>query len=177
MSLVMRKSKKINCAKNEQSSDVAVVTNKDKVKLIITDLGCDIYSIPTLCHKYNLKVHQFYSEIYKDKELEKSLSLARINQAWIYADQIIDIADSCPKDKDEVNKARLAIDARKFLLARLTPQKHLENLVTALEAANNNENSRLEKVINDAKGDASALSKIYEQLIKQPAVLQGSASV
>ena len=147
-------------------------TDIEIIKEIIINLSCDTNTVTRLCQDYSIGRSTFYKLVKADQELQRSLALARINQAWIYADQIIDLADNCPHDALSINKARLAIDARKFLLARLVPQKQFEKL--DLEAANNNDDSKYEKAMNEAKGDANALSKIYEELIRQPAVFPGS---
>lgn len=147
-------------------------TDIEIIKEIIINLSCDTNTVTQLCQDYSIGRSTFYKLVKADPELQRSLALARINQAWIYADQIIDLADGCGNDVLSINKARLAIDARKFLLARLTPQKQFEKL--DLENDGKNEDGKYEKMINDAKGDANALSKIYEELIRQPAVLKGS---
>ncbi len=45
---------------------------------------------------------------------------AREAQAELYADDIIEIADSA--DEDKINSARLKIDARKWVVTRLLPR-------------------------------------------------------
>lgn len=54
---------------------------------------------------------------------------ARAKQADTYADQIVTIADTA----DDPNKARLQIDARKWVAAKLLPKKYGERTTTAVE--------------------------------------------
>ena len=49
---------------------------------------------------------------------------AREQQADLYADEIIEIADACEPEAAAVAKAKARIDARKWLAARLAPKKY-----------------------------------------------------
>lgn len=53
---------------------------------------------------------------------------ARTRQAEHYAQQIIDIADSAPETVKGVEKARLQIDARKWVAAKLLPKAYGERV-------------------------------------------------
>lgn len=55
----------------------------------------------------------------EDKELAQHYARARADQADTYADQIIEIADSA----EDANLAKVQIDARKWVAARLLPKK------------------------------------------------------
>lgn len=54
---------------------------------------------------------------------------ARARQADHYADQIVTIADTA----DDANKARLQIDARKWVAAKLLPKKYGERTTQTIE--------------------------------------------
>ncbi|MBP2844577.1 ubiquitin carboxyl-hydrolase [Dickeya oryzae] len=49
-------------------------------------------------------------------------------RADVIFDEIIDIADSAEADASEVAKARLKIDARKWVLSRMAPKKYGERI-------------------------------------------------
>lgn len=53
---------------------------------------------------------------------------AREQQADLYADEIIEIADNCPPIHEEIAKAKVRIDTRKWKAARLTPKKYGDRL-------------------------------------------------
>lgn len=68
------------------------------------------------------------------------------------------------------NKDNVRLNAATYLLDKITSTYLTE--AENSEADNSNEISRYEKMINEANGDANALSKIYEQLIRQPTALK-----
>ena len=53
---------------------------------------------------------------------------AREQQADLYADEIIEIADKCPPIHEEIAKAKVRIDTRKWKAARLAPKKYGDRL-------------------------------------------------
>lgn len=55
-------------------------------------------------------------------------AIARGIQADVFADEITDIADSADKDTPSIAKARLQIDARKWIASKLKPKKYGEKL-------------------------------------------------
>lgn len=66
-----------------------------------------------------LAAHESFRDIY---------AKAREVQADVFADEITDIADSADKDTPSIAKARLQIDARKWIAAKLKPKKYGEKL-------------------------------------------------
>lgn len=49
---------------------------------------------------------------------------ARELQAERWADEIVSIGDDVPSDRDAVQRARLRVDTRKWLLSKLLPKKY-----------------------------------------------------
>ena len=67
-----------------------------------------------------------YYWLRKIPEFEQQYGLAKRNQLELMAEEILEIADDSAGDKGNsanVNRARLMVDARKFILERLMPEK------------------------------------------------------
>lgn len=60
----------------------------------------------------------------ENDEFSKQYARAREEQAVSFADEIIQIADSVEPDSAAVAKAKLQIDSRKWLAARMAPKKY-----------------------------------------------------
>lgn len=60
----------------------------------------------------------------ENKAFSEQYARAREKQAEFYADEIIEIADSVIAAAEEVAKARLQIDARKWHASKLAPKKY-----------------------------------------------------
>lgn len=60
----------------------------------------------------------------EDTQFCDQYARAREQQMDLYADEIIEIADSAEPESGAVQKARLQIDARKWLAAKLYPKKY-----------------------------------------------------
>ena len=56
---------------------------------------------------------------------------AQQRRAEKWAEEIVEIADDAPKD--DVNKARLQVDARKWIASKLLPKKYGDRQTIALE--------------------------------------------
>ena len=63
-----------------------------------------------------------YRWIAKHDEFRDLYAHAREDQADTLADEIVDIADNC--ERDDANKARLQVDARKWVAAKLKPKRY-----------------------------------------------------
>lgn len=63
------------------------------------------------------------------EDFREQYAHARAKQADTYADQIVTIADTA----DDANKARLKIDARKWVASKLLPKKYGERTTTTHE--------------------------------------------
>lgn len=60
----------------------------------------------------------------ENQEFSKQYARAREEQAVSFADEIISIADSVEPDSAAVAKAKLQIDSRKWLAAKMAPKKY-----------------------------------------------------
>lgn len=60
----------------------------------------------------------------ENEEFSKQYARAREEQAVSFADEIIQIADSVEPDSAAVAKAKLQIDSRKWLAAKMAPKKY-----------------------------------------------------
>ena len=57
-------------------------------------------------------------------EFLQQYTRAKEAQAELLADEMIEIADDCGKTSDEIKKAALRIDTRKFVAVKLLPKKY-----------------------------------------------------
>ena len=62
------------------------------------------------------------------KELAEQYANAQAARADYFFDDILEIADSTPDDKEAVAAARLKIDTRKWIMGRMCPKKYAENV-------------------------------------------------
>lgn len=85
----------------------------------------------------------------KYPEFLNNYTRAREAQADVFADEITAIADECEAKTDEVSKARLRVDARKWVAAKLKPKKYGDSVLTKHA---------------DADGNALKFSSILESL-------------
>ena len=76
-----------------------------------------------------------YSWLNKDKEFSEQYTRARARQEDSYFEDLIEIADGVIPDAAEVAKARVQIDARKWVLSRMNPKKYGDKVQTELSGA------------------------------------------
>lgn len=67
----------------------------------------------------------------KDAEFAAKYGAARAQGMEARAAEIIELADNAGLSNEEINKARLQIDARKWTLAKMLPRKYGEQLTLA----------------------------------------------
>lgn len=79
----------------------------------------------------------------------RSITRPREQQADLYADEIIEIADACEPEAAAVAKAKARIDARKWLAARLAPKKYGDRLDVNAVAAVKVESRSLADIFTD----------------------------
>jgi len=87
-------------------------------------------SLPRISKKLGFDLVSFYSWLRKYDEFLKKYTQAKEDQADTMAEQMLDISDSeLPRDvfgkidSAAVNQARLRVDTRKWIAARLKPKK------------------------------------------------------
>ena len=120
-------------------------TTRDKALDIIAEvaLGEPVYK---LCKSYGIGSKAFYKLLASDEGIQKAYAAAKDAALDIIAEEIIQLADECRmgvktvKKKtgtetttgDMVERSRLQIDARKWLLAHLAPKRYGDKLETTL---------------------------------------------
>ena len=99
---------------------------KDYNKLfdeVIDDISNKGVSLITAI-KGKMSPTKFY-ELLKDKDRDETYTRAREARADIIADEIIQIADNCKgEDNVAVQRDRLKVDTRKWLLSKLMPKRY-----------------------------------------------------
>lgn len=82
-------------------------------------------SMAEICRRKDMPAEStVYKWLAEGGAFSERYARAREEQADGFADEIIDIADSVAPETGEVAKAKLQIDARKWLAARLAPKKY-----------------------------------------------------
>jgi hypothetical protein len=97
----------------------------DEIAQKICDLILDGNSIRSICSFVDMPHVSTVMRWLKDhNDFAKSYTLAKQQYAEFIFDEILEIADQCPMDKDSIAKARLMIDARKYTVSKLAPKKY-----------------------------------------------------
>jgi hypothetical protein len=107
-----------------------VSINDATLDAILTEVAAGT-AIRTALRSHGVTPYTFYSLITASGEVGERYARAKTAGLDAVADESMDIADSCPIDKDSVAKARLQIDTRKWLLSKLAPKKYGERTVIA----------------------------------------------
>lgn len=63
-----------------------------------------------------------------NSEFSDQYTQAQERRADYYFEEILEIADSCPADKEEVAAAKLRIDTRKWIMGRMSPKKYSDRV-------------------------------------------------
>lgn len=96
----------------------------------IKDLICEGIttgkSLSAICRDNLIVQSSVYSQLSKDEAFAERYARARERQADFYADEIIELADSCSGSLEDSNRTRLQIDARKWACGKLFPRKYSE---------------------------------------------------
>jgi hypothetical protein len=96
----------------------------------IKDLICEGItigkSLSAICRDNLIVQSSVYSQLSKDEAFAERYARARERQADFYADEIIELADSCSGSLEDSNRTRLQIDARKWACGKLHPRKYSE---------------------------------------------------
>ena len=82
-------------------------------------------SMAQICRRKDMPAEStVYKWLAEGGAFSERYARAREQQADLYADEIIEIADACEPEAAAVAKAKARIDARKWLAARLAPKKY-----------------------------------------------------
>lgn len=102
----------------------------------ICDLIARGLSLRTICVKSDMPSMSTVCKWLKgNSEFSEQYARAREEQADVYADEIVEIADSVEPDTAAVSKAKLQIDARKWKAAKLAPKKYGDKVEQQISGA------------------------------------------
>jgi hypothetical protein len=105
----------------------------------ICDMIAEGLSLNTACAKLNCSKSTFLLHVNENRELADQYTRSISSRSEIWAEEIIDIADDNVldvkeiekngrvieiEDHDVVNRARLRVDSRKWILSKLQPKKY-----------------------------------------------------
>lgn len=85
-------------------------------------------SLACICRENNITESSVYAMLNKLPQFAEQYTHARERQADLFADEIIEIADNCFATQDDVAKAKLQLDARKWVCSKLHPKKYSERI-------------------------------------------------
>ena len=91
---------------------------------------------------------------------------AREQQADLYADEIIKIADDCTPTHEEIAKARVRIDARKWKAARLAPKKYGEKSELDMKSSDGSMTPKAGQVQMSKEDFQGALSEALKEITR-----------
>lgn len=131
--------------------------NKNLFDTICEEISLSNRGLVTVCKSHNVNPVRFYEWIHQNEDLRKQYARARELQADFLADEIIELSSSErfttenidveTKDgfsnteikKDNYNRTRLEIDARKWKASKLYPKKYGERLDVTTDGEKINE--------------------------------------
>ena len=108
-------------------------------------------SLAAICRDESIDKSSVYDELGRNPEFTDLYMQARKVQADALFDEVLEIADECRAGADDVQKARLQIDARKWMCGKLAPKKYHDR--AALELSGENGGAIVVKIdADDARG-------------------------
>lgn len=88
-------------------------------------------SLRSICAEEGMpSVGTFLRWVSEDSVLSEQYARARSIQMDFYADDMAHIADECPASNEDVQKAKLRIDTRKWIASKLKPKKYGDKIQT-----------------------------------------------
>ena len=81
-------------------------------------------SLSAICRDELIDKSSVFDELGRNAEFADQYVQARKVQADALFDEVLEIADKCRAGADDVQKARLQIDARKWMCGKLAPKKY-----------------------------------------------------
>ncbi len=113
-------------------------------------------AITHLARDMDISYNALITWVNTDDERARRYAHARDDQADTFADEIVTLADGAGTESGEVNKARLQIDARKWVASKLKPKRYgdkieIEQNLTVTDLTDEQLNARLEQLISKPK--------------------------
>ena len=104
--------------------DKTIYNKKQSIKTILEEFNKG-RSLISICNDKNIPDNStFINWVAEDEELAKQYAYAREIGQSLNFEELEEIARNCPPDKDEINKARLLIDTKKWQLSKQNPKKY-----------------------------------------------------
>nr|DAV25887.1 MAG TPA: terminase small subunit [Caudoviricetes sp.] len=124
--------------------------NRRELEERICEMLAQGHSMAEICRRKDMPAEStVYKWLAEGGVFSERYAHAREQQADLYADEIIEIADNCPPVQEEIAKAKVRIDARKWKAARLAPKKYGDRLDVNAVAAVKVESRSLADIFTD----------------------------
>lgn len=118
----------------------------EQIQLDICDRIASGQPIRKVCKELGIGSETIYKTIASDDEFAKRYARAKEKQAEVIAEEILEISDDATNDfevdeegnsvvnQENIQRSRLRVDSRKWILSKLLPKKYGDR--TALDLAN-----------------------------------------
>ena len=98
----------------------------------IADTACERIaqgkSLVNICGELDLSYTQVMVWLKKYPDFTDNYARARQDQADWYADEIISVIDNAPSDRNEIERAKIKIEALKWVASKLKPKRYGDKL-------------------------------------------------
>jgi hypothetical protein len=128
-----------------------MASGEDKARAVIQDILVE-KSIKACLIKHGISAQSFYELLNANPTLANQYARAQQAKVEFYADEIIEISDT----EEDANKARVRVDARKWIASKLSPAKYGERIDL-------NVNSNVDLNIALAEAKRRALPSSYQE--------------
>lgn len=106
-----------------------------------------------------------FSWLSRHESFAENYTRARANMLQTWAETIVDLADNAEDTSEGVNKARLQIDTRKWIMSKLLPRTYGEK-PTTLTINNNSDNRRVDVTLEALKlASPEVLANVKQQVL------------
>lgn len=141
--------------------------NRETIETRICELLAQGHSLAAICRRKNLPAPStIYKWLAESPEFSERYAHAREQQADLYADEIIKIADDCTPTHEEIAKARVRIDARKWKAARLAPKKYGEKSELDMKSSDGSMTPKAGQVQMSKEDFQGALSEALKEITR-----------
>lgn len=140
--------------------------NDDIAKLICSRMAAG-KSIRQICQADDMPhVSTVFSWLSTNQLFAEQYTRARSSMLETWAETIVDLADNAEDTSEGVNKARLQIDTRKWIMSKLLPRTYGEK-PTTLTINNNSDNRRVDVTLEALKlASPDILASAKRQIIE-----------
>ena len=141
--------------------------NRRELEERICEMLARGHSMAEICRRKDMPAEStVYKWLAEGGAFSERYAHAREQQADLYADEIIKIADDCTPTHEEIAKARVRIDARKWKAARLAPKKYGEKSELDMKSSDGSMTPKMKEVEMSKEDFQGALSEALKEITR-----------